>query len=90
MFADAESNLKLLTIHGSKGTEFAAVALIHLNDGNLPHYMHVEGLGLEEQKRVLYVAITRAKKMLMNVTHEHFRYPPSRFLSILYPDEWGV
>jgi ATP-dependent DNA helicase UvrD/PcrA len=89
MFADAESNLKLLTIHGSKGREFEAVALIHLNEGNLPHYLHVDGLGLEEQKRVLYVGITRAQKMLMYVTHENVRNPPSRFLSILYPDEWG-
>jgi DNA helicase-2/ATP-dependent DNA helicase PcrA len=90
MFADAESNLKLLTIHGAKGREFEAVALIHLNDGNLPNSRHLEGPGLEDQKRMLYVAITRAQKMLMYVTHESWKYPPSRFLSILYPDEWGA
>ena len=54
-------HIKLSTIHRSKGLEFPVVFLIGLNDGLLPHYLNEN---TEEEKRLVYVAITRAEKEL--------------------------
>ncbi len=86
MFAVPDQSLKLLTMHSSKGREFDAVALIDMHDSTIPHWRaHGDAAALEEQRRLLYVAITRARRFVMYVTHEGRRRhnEPSRFLDVL-------
>ncbi|MDH3706586.1 MAG: ATP-dependent helicase, partial [Acidimicrobiia bacterium] len=57
--------LVLSTIHSAKGGEWRAVHLIHASDGNLPSDMALADKdGLEEERRLLYVALTRAQQVL--------------------------
>jgi len=61
--------VSLMTIHQSKGMEFDNVFVIGLEDGMLPHY---RAMDMEEERRLLYVAMTRAAKSL------HLSYVTSR------------
>lgn len=81
LFADPNIALKLLTLHRAKGREFDAVALIHMNDGQLPHFTAREQHEFDEGRRLFYVGITRAKKILMIVSDQsNHRNRPSRYL----------
>jgi DNA helicase-2/ATP-dependent DNA helicase PcrA len=81
MFASSDCNLKLLTMHRAKGREFDAVAIIDLIEGRVPNFRRQTDAEREEDKRLLYVGITRARKLLMYVTdQEDWRNKPSRFL----------
>lgn len=84
MFASPDDNLKLLTMHGAKGREFSAVALIGLHDGRIPYHNKYNALtesGLEEARRQMYVAVTRAKRLLMLFTDREDYRPHCRFLA---------
>ncbi|HUQ38852.1 MAG TPA: ATP-dependent helicase [Acidimicrobiales bacterium] len=86
--------LILSTVHSAKGGEWDVVFLIHASDGNIPSDMALSTPeGLEEERRLLYVALTRARDHLY-VTHplRYYHHPrrlddghdwaqPSRFLS---------
>lgn len=80
--------VKLMTIHAAKGLEFPNVFVLGLSEGVFPSSKTVEErkeLGLEEERRLCYVAITRAKKRLYLLDSEGFtlngsRKTPSRFL----------
>jgi DNA helicase-2/ATP-dependent DNA helicase PcrA len=63
---DEESKVNLMTIHAAKGLEFDAVFIAGCEDGIIPHARSLEeGEGnVEEERRLFYVAITRAKKRL--------------------------
>jgi DNA helicase-2/ATP-dependent DNA helicase PcrA len=84
----------LLTVHSAKGLEFDAVILAGLNEDLFPHSMALsdEG-GIEEERRLAYVAMTRARKRLV-LTAARFRYQygepvlreVSRFASEIPPD----
>ena len=78
-----EDALNLLTFHASKGLEFRRVYLIDLNEGLVPHRRAKTKEEIEEERRVLYVAMTRAKEELYLLYTEKRGgrdIPPSRFL----------
>jgi len=88
LFTWGSNSIRLLTMHGSKGREFDAVALIDVFDGHVPFYKARPGDSVEaEGRRLLYVAITRARKLLMifTLSQPHDRTQPSRFLHGLFP-----
>jgi DNA helicase-2/ATP-dependent DNA helicase PcrA len=86
--------LVLSTIHSAKGGEWRVVHLIHASDGNIPSDMALsEPEGLEEERRLLYVALTRARDTLavtypqryyhrrQGMDDAHTYGQPSRFLA---------
>ncbi|MDD2933360.1 MAG: UvrD-helicase domain-containing protein [Methylotenera sp.] len=80
--------LQLMTVHASKGLEFKAVFISGLEEGLCPHEQSMyENSGLEEERRLVYVAVTRARQRLYlshaqsRMLHGKVRYGiPSRFL----------
>lgn len=59
-----EDKVTIMTCHASKGLEYPIVFLIAFEDGILPHWASVSEGNVEEERRVCYVAITRAKEKL--------------------------
>lgn len=83
-FARGSESVRLMTIHSSKGREFDAVAVVDLFDGHLPYAGAKPGSDQEaEGRRLLYVAATRARKLLCFFTlrHPQESTQPSRFLN---------
>jgi len=82
-----DNHVRLMTIHAAKGLEFPTVFLTGCEEGILPHKRSVEELGLDEERRLAYVAITRAENWLY-ITRSKCRWMygdmkntiPSRFL----------
>ena len=56
--------INMLTAHSSKGLEFDTVFVVGLTEGIFPHRKAVQPEQIEEERRLLYVAMTRAKKNL--------------------------
>jgi DNA helicase-2/ATP-dependent DNA helicase PcrA len=91
---EEESSVVLMTLHSAKGLEYPVVALIGLEDGVFPHMRALgEPVELEEERRLAYVGITRARERLYlthawsRMLHGSTQYnPPSRFISEI-PDE---
>jgi DNA helicase II / ATP-dependent DNA helicase PcrA len=88
--AEERSLVTLMTLHNAKGLEFRAVFLIGLEEGVFPHARSLEEQGLEEERRLAYVGLTRAKERLV-LTHAAARSLwgsrgynlPSRFIDEL-------
>ena len=90
-FDPEQGSVTLMTLHAAKGLEFAVVAMIGLEEGLLPHSRALSSLNeMEEERRLCFVGITRAKKQLL-LTSAKFRTfrgmsqrtIPSRFLEEL-------
>ena len=83
---DNVDKVKLMTIHISKGLEFPYVFLCGFTEGVLPSAMSIKERRLEEERRLTYVAITRAEKRFYMTESEGFNFTnglnkyPSRFL----------
>ncbi|MDD9371286.1 MAG: DNA helicase PcrA [Acidimicrobiales bacterium] len=91
---DDSTSVVLMTLHSAKGLEFPVVFLIGLEDGVFPHLRSLtEPDQLEEERRLAYVGITRARRRLY-LTHAWSRTlfggtqynPPSRFLDEIPAD----
>ena len=69
---EQESLVTLMTLHNAKGLEFGAVFLIGMEEGIFPHARSIEEQGIEEERRLAYVGMTRAKERL-TLTHASAR-----------------
>ncbi|HEV3479857.1 MAG TPA: UvrD-helicase domain-containing protein [Gaiellaceae bacterium] len=91
---EQQSLVTLMTLHNAKGLEFEAVFMIGMEEGVFPHSRSLEENSLEEERRLAYVGMTRAKERL-TLTHAAARALygnrnynlPSRFLDELPQEE---
>ncbi len=80
LFWRPKEAVSLLTAHGSKGLEFDTVFIGGLVEGIFPY----EGVDVEEERRLFYVALTRARKEVFLSGYNGLHTAPSRFLKELY------
>jgi ATP-dependent DNA helicase Rep len=94
---ESDDRVRLMTLHAAKGLEFPTVFLAGCEEELLPHRANLEGPGLEEERRLAYVGITRAQQRLfMSYARRRKRFgetlecTPSRFLEELPAEvlEW--
>jgi DNA helicase II / ATP-dependent DNA helicase PcrA len=85
--AGLENRVNLMTFHSAKGLEFTSCFLVGLEDQIMPHEKSMAEGGLEEERRLMYVAMTRAKRhLILSMARQRKRYGkdvnmnPSRFL----------
>lgn len=87
---DAGNQVRLMSLHAAKGLEFRYVFIVGVEDGTLPHEASIDEGRLDEERRLLYVGITRAKEQLW-LSHSReaqrwgskLRLQPSRFIDEL-------
>lgn len=87
---EAGNQVRMMSLHAAKGLEFRYVFIVGMEDCTLPHEMALEEGSLEEERRLLYVGITRAKEQLW-LSHsreaskwgDKLRLKPSRFFDEL-------
>jgi len=94
---DDSNRVQLMTLHASKGLEFPYVFLMGMEEELLPHRNSIETDNIEEERRLAYVGITRAKRALtITLAKQRKQYGekvdciPSRFLDELPPEDLEV
>ncbi|HET7370314.1 MAG TPA: 3'-5' exonuclease, partial [Gammaproteobacteria bacterium] len=92
--SEPADEVQLMTLHAAKGLEFPCVFLVGFEEGLLPHRENLEGPGAEEERRLAYVGITRARRSLyLSYASRRRRFgenmvcEPSRFLTELPAEE---
>ena len=91
--SQSEDRLTLMTVHSAKGLEFRVVFIVGMEEGLFPSQMSTDNMrAIEEERRLFYVAITRAEEYLVITNaRSRFRYgktefcEPSRFLREIDP-----
>jgi ATP-dependent DNA helicase Rep len=91
---DPGNALRMMTLHSAKGLEFRFVFIVGCEDGTLPHEGAIDEGRLDEERRLMYVGITRAKELLtLSFSARSKKYgeilsnQPSRFLQELPADD---
>lgn len=86
--------VQLMTLHAAKGLEFPWVFIMGMEEELLPHRNSIESDDIEEERRLAYVGITRARRgLIFTLTRKRKQYgeivptTPSRFLDELPPDQ---
>ena len=82
-----EDKVQLMTMHAAKGLEFRAVYIIHANEGDIPYQKAKSPRELEEERRLFYVGMTRAKEELTisyYVENNGNRAERSRFVNEIF------
>ncbi|WP_119328818.1 UvrD-helicase domain-containing protein [Cysteiniphilum halobium] len=89
-----DEKVQILTVHASKGLEYPHVYIMGVEEGLLPHQQSIEDNFVEEERRLAYVAITRAKHTLtLTLTKARKKFgeiipsKPSRFIDELPQDD---
>lgn len=82
---ETPNKVKLMTIHAAKGLEYPIVFVVDMNEGIMPSSRTTCAAMMEEERRIAYVAMTRAKELLFMVDAEGSNYDnsyrlPSRFI----------
>lgn len=90
---EKKSGVTLITLHAAKGLEYPVVYLVGLEEGILPHKRSIEEGTRDEERRLLYVGITRARERLtMTYCSTRVKWgkqeacEPSTFIRELNPD----
>ena len=86
---DFECDIKIITMHASKGLEFETVILPDINEGIIPS-KNLSDEEINEERRLLYVAVTRAKKNLYIISNTERNRRLSRFLEGISFDNYIV
>jgi DNA helicase-2/ATP-dependent DNA helicase PcrA len=96
-YSGEAGRVALMTLHASKGLEFDVVFIVGLEEGLLPHARSVAEGMLEEERRLLYVGMTRARwRLYLSLAHQRSLYGtvmlngPSRFLSELPEEDFRI
>lgn len=91
--SDGKTGVTLMTMHASKGLEFACVIMIDCNEGTIPFTRAVLEGNISEERRIWFVAMTRAKKYLFITRSQEVigyaglqKTKPSRFISEIKTD----
>jgi len=92
--ADESDKVQLMTLHASKGLEYPYVFIVGMEEELLPHRTSIEEDNIEEERRLMYVGITRAKRQLnLTMAAKRKQYGeicstvPSRFIDELPQEE---
>ena len=70
------------TLHSAKGLEFPIVFLVDVNEGNMPHRKAILDVDIQEERRMFYVGMTRARE------HLHIYYAKEKYGKALHPSRF--
>jgi len=89
---EERNTVSLMTVHSAKGLEYSYVYIVGLEENLFPGQMAMSAVEIEEERRLMYVAMTRAKaKLTLSYAQTRYRWgelksnPPSRFIKEIDP-----